>query len=137
MVLVYEELTAVAPEALRGLPARRKATVDLYVNLVALSAVFGILTTVLGLLYSSPVLMALLLAYVIIGLASYRLAVISCDRWRRAIEALVNLGRKPLAEALGYPFPIDPKEEREFWRLAIWDLKYGPPPEGDAPSQTD
>jgi hypothetical protein len=122
MLFFYEELTAVAPEALRGVPERRKSTVDLYVNVTILSLIFSIAAIVFGILYSSPVLLALLLVYVVMGAASYHLSVISCDRWRRGIEATVNLGRKPLAEALGYTLP-GPEQEHEFWKLAVWNLQ--------------
>jgi hypothetical protein len=129
MIALYEELTAMAPESVRGLPERRKASVDLFVNLIALSVIFGVATTVFGILYSSPMLLVLLSVYGIIAITSYRLAVITCDRWRRAIEAMVNLGRKPLAEALGYSLPIDSQQERRFWMLVVQELRYGYDPD--------
>lgn len=118
----YEELTATVPEALRGVPEKRKSTVDLYVNITTLSVIFGTATIVFTILYSSPILLVLLLTYTVMGAASYRLSIVSSDRWRRAIEATVNLGRKPLAEALGYTLP-DREKEREFWRIVAQNLQ--------------
>ena len=56
---------------------------------------------------------------------TYELAVISTDYWGQTVRALVNLGRKPLAAALGVPFPTDLQAERELWQ-AFSDFSYSP-----------
>lgn len=47
----------------------------------------------------------------------YRMAVAGTDDWAAAVQALVNLGRKPLSEALGLAMPDSLAKEREMWRL--------------------
>ncbi|QIP84968.1 hypothetical protein GLX30_14085 [Streptomyces sp. Tu 2975] len=49
--------------------------------------------------------------------AWYRAAVAATDEWAAAVRALVNAGRKPLAEALGLVLPQDLGKEREMWLL--------------------
>ena len=48
----------------------------------------------------------------------YRLAVEATDEWAAAFRGLVDLGRKPLAEALGLEMPGTLKQERKMWELA-------------------
>lgn len=45
----------------------------------------------------------------------YRLAVTTTDQWATAVQALVDLGRYPLAKALGFVVPATLSEERTFW----------------------
>jgi hypothetical protein len=47
----------------------------------------------------------------------YRCAVSATDEWAAAIRALVNTGRKPLAENLGLVLPADIADERRMWTL--------------------
>ena len=46
-----------------------------------------------------------------------RLAEIATDDWALATRALVDVGRKALADAIGLRIPIKLSEEREMWRL--------------------
>ena len=46
----------------------------------------------------------------------YRLALITTDDWAFAVRALVNLGRKPVAEGVGLCLPKELEREREMWR---------------------
>ncbi|MFE7594666.1 hypothetical protein ACFU6K_35205 [Kitasatospora sp. NPDC057512] len=45
----------------------------------------------------------------------YRCAVSATDSWASTVRALVNTGRKPLAEALGLALPATLDEERTMW----------------------
>jgi hypothetical protein len=47
----------------------------------------------------------------------YRSAVTSSTYWDATVRALVNLGRVPLAAALGLRMPATIAEERRMWRL--------------------
>jgi hypothetical protein len=47
---------------------------------------------------------------------SYRLAWVTTDDWAYTVRALVDLGRKPLAESLGLCLPVELKAERIMWR---------------------
>lgn len=45
----------------------------------------------------------------------YRLAVVTTDQWAAAVQTLVDLGRKPLAEAYGVALPTKIVDERVMW----------------------
>jgi hypothetical protein len=45
----------------------------------------------------------------------YRLAVATTDQWAVAVQALVDLGRQPLATALGLVIPTTIEDERTMW----------------------
>jgi hypothetical protein len=47
----------------------------------------------------------------------YRLARMTTDDWALAVRALVDLGRRPLAESLGLNLPRELDREREMWSL--------------------
>ncbi|MEO3855414.1 hypothetical protein [Acrocarpospora sp. B8E8] len=47
----------------------------------------------------------------------YLAAVSSTDEWAASVRALVNVGRKPLAESLGLKLPADLAAERTMWDL--------------------
>ncbi|WP_405436253.1 hypothetical protein OG373_05330 [Streptomyces avidinii] len=47
----------------------------------------------------------------------YRAAVSATDEWSAAVRALVNTGRKPLAESLGLHLPGHVAAECEMWAL--------------------
>jgi hypothetical protein len=50
--------------------------------------------------------------------AWYRIAVTVTDEWAAAVRALVNAGRRPLAEALALALPATLAQERQMWTLA-------------------
>jgi hypothetical protein len=56
--------------------------------------------------------------------AWYLLAVLSTDQWYYSVQAMVNIGRKPLAESLNLRIPKSVAEEREMWGLVNWVVKY-------------
>jgi hypothetical protein len=69
----------------------------------------------------------LVIAMVVAGVAalgSYRAAVTATDAWAAAVKAMVDLGRVPLAEALGLDLPDTLVEEREMWKRVGWFLGY-------------
>jgi hypothetical protein len=47
----------------------------------------------------------------------YRLALVNTDEWGFTVRALVDLGRKPLAERLSLRLPRDLQSERRMWLL--------------------
>jgi hypothetical protein len=57
----------------------------------------------------------------------YRLAVAATDDWAAVVRAVVNLGRKPLAEALGLQLPSTIREERAMWAM-VYKLAVEPYP---------
>ncbi|MFE5039405.1 hypothetical protein [Streptomyces sp. NPDC056683] len=117
--VLWNELTAMAPEQARRQVDTARTSVDFFI----------------ALLYGHTVLVAMALCAtsvdsadppVLLGTAGvlcalcplwYRAAVAATDEWAAAVRALVNLGRHPLAQAMGLELPQDIAEEREMWRM--------------------
>jgi hypothetical protein len=116
---LWYELVAVAPEQVRRDESQARTNVDFYVCLLyghVVVAVSAFIT--LGFRHGRGVSLAISGA-VLIGLTVlwYRFAVAATDDWASAVRALVNLGRKPLAEALGLQLPATIKDERAMWAV--------------------
>ncbi|CAL9623369.1 hypothetical protein SUDANB43_05866 [Streptomyces sp. enrichment culture] len=117
--VLWNELTAMAPEQARRQVDTARTSVDFFI----------------ALLYGHTVLVAMALCAtsvdsadppVLLGTAGvlcalcplwYQAAVAATDEWAAAVRALVNLGRHPLAQAMGLDLPQDIAEEREMWRM--------------------
>lgn len=56
-------------------------------------------------------------AAVVLSVMWYWMAVRATDEWAAAVRGLVDLGRKPLAEALGLYLPSTLEQERAMWTL--------------------
>jgi hypothetical protein len=48
---------------------------------------------------------------------AYRGAIVATDEWAYSVQALVNVGRGPLAEALSLQLPSTLAGEQDMWRL--------------------
>lgn len=115
----WYELNAVAPEQAREAVVNSRIGVDfavcmLYGNLGLAVAAVGVQA---GRLEFSPLLTVLATLLVALLPAWYRLALGGTDDWAVATRALVNLGRKPLAESLGLELPPTIDEERKMWAV--------------------
>ena len=116
---LWYELTATAPKQLNQQVDTSRTGVDFFICLLygQLLAAVAALTSLaaphphyLTLLVTAIVLIALTPAW-------YRLAWITTDDWALAVRALVDLGRKPLAEGLGLCLPDELQQERKMWNL--------------------
>jgi hypothetical protein len=114
---LWYELTAVAPEEARNQVDQARTTVDFLVCLlyghllVAACALAGLATG--G--HRPVLLLAVAVASVLASAAWYRVAVVATDDWAAAVRGLVNLGRKPLCDALGLGMPATLDTERAMW----------------------
>ncbi|MFD8393875.1 hypothetical protein ACFV2N_32890 [Streptomyces sp. NPDC059680] len=117
--VLWNELTSAAPEWTRRQNDTARTNVDFFVALLyGHAAVAGSACAALAsgradrpvLVVTAVVLTALIPVW-------YRAAVAATDEWAAAVRALVNLGRKPLAEALGLVLPADLEDERTMWQL--------------------
>ncbi|MFF4146550.1 hypothetical protein ACFY0A_35585 [Streptomyces sp. NPDC001698] len=117
--VLWNELTGTAPEQVRRQVELARASVDFFVSLLyghvvvvvaALAALFATRANVGALLASAAVLGCLVPVW-------YRAALAGTDEWAAAVRALVNVGRKPLAESLGLTVPSNLEEERAMWAL--------------------
>jgi hypothetical protein len=117
--LLWSELVAVLPESVGNAVDRARAPVDFFVCLTYLFAVLGVTamaTSIFG--HEDRLQLAAVgLGCCLLTVLTYHIAVISTDHWSSTVKALVNLGRKPLAEALGLRLPSNLDDEREMWRL--------------------
>jgi hypothetical protein len=119
-VTMWNPLVGVAPDELRKRVDAGRVGVNFFVCLIygqLILAVSGVIA--LAAVPDHPVgpALAIALPVVLIPL-SYRLAVEATDEWAAAFRGLVDLGRKPLAEALGLAMPTTLEQEREMWKLA-------------------
>jgi hypothetical protein len=120
--LLWSELEACAPPQLRKSLERAQAGVDFFVCLLftqVLLALAGITVLVTDNGSNLTAALTAATAFALLPLW-YTLAVITTDPWHAGVQALTNLGRKPLADALGFDLPRDFAEEREFWRRVNW-----------------
>jgi hypothetical protein len=115
--VLWYRLQAVVEDRTSKAVDTARANVDFFVCLlytqmiVALTAVVALSVSRghLGAL-SSCIALSLSLSAV-----SYRLAVVATDEWASAVRAMTDLGRVPLAKALGLMLPPTLKEERQMW----------------------
>jgi hypothetical protein len=121
---LWDPLWAVVPQQLRDEYDHARAAVDFCVASMAVLVVLSLV--VLGVWVGAWWIgQGLALALVLIGTIGplvalavlYRLAVSGCLTWGIAHKGIVEVGRVPLASALGLRLPATLKEEREMWRL--------------------
>ncbi|MEW2509802.1 hypothetical protein [Streptomyces sp. NPDC046870] len=117
--VLWNELTSAAPEWTRKQNESARTNVDFFVALlyghaVVAATAFTALSSGRG---DRPVLAVTGVVLVVLIPVWYHAAVAATDEWAAAVRALVNLGRKPLAEALGLDLPGDLEEERTMWQL--------------------
>ncbi|MFI1445018.1 hypothetical protein [Streptomyces fructofermentans] len=117
--VMWHELTGCASDQTRRQVELARTRVDFFVALlyghgvVALCALAALLSSRPQqgvLLTSASVLIALMPVW-------YWSAVKATDEWAASVRSLVNLGRKPLAESLGYSLPLQLEAERTMWTL--------------------
>ncbi len=118
---LWTELLVTAPSGLRAEIEASRAHVDFFVFLVYLSSSLAAIAGAAALHpeASHLVLLCLVFAGFAISRLSYILAVVSCSYWQATVRALVNVGRKPLADALGLRVPKGIDEERLMWELEM------------------
>ncbi|MET9378591.1 hypothetical protein ABZX98_31400 [Streptomyces sp. NPDC002992] len=117
--VMWNELAGNAPEQIRRQVDLARANVDFFVALL-----YGhcavVLCAAVALTTARPDVPLLIAAIAVPGLLMpvwYRAAVSATDEWSAAVRALVNTGRKPLAESLGLLLPGELAREREMWAL--------------------
>ncbi|MGW7710976.1 hypothetical protein [Streptomyces sp. NPDC054771] len=117
--VLWNELTGTAPEQVRRQVDLARASVDFFVSLLYGHAVIAVVAAA-ALCATSANVLALLVSIVVLGCLIplwYRAALVATDEWAAAVRALVNVGRKPLAESLGLALPSSLEGERLMWAL--------------------
>lgn len=118
---LWYELNAVVNDTVRRNVDTARTGVDFFVallwgHLVVCALVVGLVSAHAMAAWPGLALVVGLLALTRLW---YRMAVVSTDEWAAAVQALVNVGRKPLAESLGYRLPDTLAEERRMWRMVV------------------
>jgi hypothetical protein len=126
--MFWNELYAVVPDNLRKELDLARSSVDLFVASTYLSTAVGIVLTSAALLATPGPdlgLLAVGLAGFLLARIWYRSAVSSTSYWDSTVRALVNVGRAPLATALGLVLPPSIERERKMWALVVRFAYYG------------
>ncbi len=119
---LWEPLWAVTPQTLRDEHDRARGAVDFCVATVAVLALLAIVAFAsgvaasivdnsadVGLLTAGP------LVPLILSRLFYNLGVRATDEWAFVVKGMVEVGRAPLAAALGLELPPTLAEERAMW----------------------
>jgi hypothetical protein len=117
IIALWYALTGVAPEQVRKQETVSRASSDFFVCLLyghLLVIGFGLAAIAVSPGSLVRPLIAVVVTAVLIPLW-YRLAVEATDDWAAAVQALVDVGRKPLAEAMSLTVPTAIEEERQMW----------------------
>ncbi|MFJ9900501.1 hypothetical protein ACIQPR_44940 [Streptomyces sp. NPDC091280] len=117
--LLWNELTGCVPDQVRRQVDLARTSVDFFVALLFGHVAAGILAalTLTTARPDTPLLLSTIA--VLFGLVPlwYRSAVAATDEWAAAVRALVNSGRKPLADCLGLALPATLAAERDMWAM--------------------
>lgn len=117
--VLWNELTGTAPEQVRRQVDLARASVDFFVSLLYGHALI-IVVAAAALCATSANVLTLLVSIAVLGCLVplwYRAALAATDEWAAAVRALVNVGRKPLAESLCLALPSSLEAERAMWAL--------------------
>lgn len=117
--VLWNELTGTAPKDVGRQVDTARSSADFFVALLyghGATAAAALLALPVG---DADIALLIVTAAVLLLLVPvwYRAAVAATDEWAAAVRALVNTGRKPLADALGLVLPQDLGKEREMWLL--------------------
>ena len=113
----WYQLRGLAPEEMRKQEDAARAGVDFFVAFFYGNALLMLGTVGLFLQSRDLATTVLVLAAMAVSMfMSYHLAVRATDEWAAAVEAMVDVGRKPLADGMGLKLPATLAEERDMWR---------------------
>lgn len=122
----WYQLRAAAPESTGKEVDTARSGVDFFVCLLYVLIVLA-LTALAALFAPSPDWLELGIAAGLGGggaVGSYHAAVKATDAWASSVKAMVDVGRLPLAKALGLEMPATLEEEREMWQRVSWLLGF-------------
>jgi hypothetical protein len=118
-VIMWNALVGVVPDSVRKRVDASRVGVDFFVCLIygqLILALCGVAALVAAPSHPVGPILAVTAPVALIPLW-YRLAVEATDEWAAAFRGLVDIGRKPLADALGLVLPATLEQERRMWEL--------------------
>lgn len=116
----WVQLIATAPPRVREDVMTARTSVDFYVCSAFLSALFAATCLSIGFLSAeSPdwELVTWGVIGILVAPACYRGSLVGSSYWAATVRALVDLGRKPLADSMGLQLPATIEEERAMWEV--------------------
>ena len=129
--MCWYQLRAAAPESIAKEIDNARSGVDFFVCLLYMSILLG-LSAVVALFAPSPDWLKLGIAVglgAVGAIGSYYAAVNATDSWASSVRAMVDMGRVPLAKALGLEIPAKLAGERDMWERVNWLLSFAYEPE--------
>ena len=129
--LCWYHLLAAVPETTAKEVDNARSGVDFFVCLLYMLSLLA-LTAVAALFTPSPDWLRLGIAAGLGGagaVGSYYAAVKATDAWASSVKAMVDVGRIPLAKALGLQIPAKLAEERDMWLRVAWLLEFAYKPQ--------
>ena len=127
VAILWHRISAVAPEELRLQVRAARSSMDTWMSVIAVSVVFAGVSLYAESMDDRTGSIALMagMALALVALW-YSLAVGAAQDYGQSLRALVDIGRFPLAEALGLGIPLNRVEERKMWKaltnLAAWGV---------------
>lgn len=122
---LWYELMTVAPDGLRKEEEEARSIVDFFVCSIYLSALYSFLAIVIGITQKNlPSFISGLAAALLVPFA-YTRAIKSTQQWRSVVQALVNIGRINLANALGLRIPPTLEDEKRMWQALTGFVYWG------------
>ena len=118
-ITTWSELYSLVPDALRSELDRARAPVDFCVAAFYLSTLIGLGFVPLAFVHTNGVWLAGTAGAMLLALVWYRVAIGAIGYWYVTNQAMVNLGRLPLASALGLNVPPSLAEERNMWSTVM------------------
>jgi hypothetical protein len=120
--VLWHELNAIVPDSVRKQAEDARMNVDFFVCLLYGHLLVAAVACVeLG--AGNPTrpwpVAAVIIGLPLLAYVWYRVAIVATDDWAGAVRAMVNLGRLPLADAMGFALPQAISAERTMWTLAV------------------
>lgn len=120
---LWYELQAVVPETTRRQTEEGRAPVDFFVSSIAHMSLLSAGSLLIAVTQHDLHALLLFSGTAAVVPLSYRLAVKNVKDWTGSVRALVNLGRRPLAERLGLNMPSSLGDEKEMWASFLWAIE--------------
>lgn len=112
---LWYELLGVVPDGTRKDVEEARAPVDFFVSAISHALALASVCAGVGVATGDPVLLVIAGAAAASLPVSYALAVNNVLDWGLAVKAVVNLGRRDLADKLGLDVPREVHWERQMW----------------------
>lgn len=119
----WYELQAVSPETVRRQTEEGRSPVDFFVSSIAHFSLFAVVCAILAVVQQDLSLLVFAAMASLLVPLNYNLAVRNVKDWAGAVRALVNLGRRPLADAVGLRMPATLDDERQMWASFVWAIE--------------